>query len=187
MYNHIVPECYVDTMLVQSLLGLKGQVCIHKHGCFNVARELEIGRLKDDFGVGVIDNDKHTVTYLNVFSVVDVIYYESNRKKESLILWKHNNSKVHHYFIQICPAVERWITLVCEESIINLKNFGLPDTLDEMKKITKAQTSIYDDRFVKLFKAMKECENVSVKKLQNWLNILVKDNYNVDINELKNG
>jgi len=187
MYNHIVPECYVDTMLVHSFLKIeKNKKCNHKHGCFNVERELRSGGLKDNFGVGIIDNDKVEVKYLDEFFILDTICYQSG-ESESLVLWKHNNSKLHHYFIQICPAIEKWILQVCHESLIDLNDFGLPADLEGIKKITKSQRSSYDDRFVQLFNVMRQSEHLSIRKLQNWLNILVKDNYNVDINELKNG
>ena len=56
MENHIVPECYVDTMLISSLLKIgKNKRVNHQHGCFNVGKELQSGNLTDSFGVGIID------------------------------------------------------------------------------------------------------------------------------------
>ena len=42
-YNEIMPECFIDTTLVGSLLDAKVN---HKHSCNEVAREMEKGKYK---------------------------------------------------------------------------------------------------------------------------------------------
>ncbi len=55
MDNHIVPECYIDTMLVQTLVPPeKNNRYNHQHGCFEVSNEMELYGLKDKFAVGII-------------------------------------------------------------------------------------------------------------------------------------
>ena len=53
-HNYIMPECYIDTTLVSSLLDSNVS---HKHSCNEVAKEMEKGKYKDAFAVGIIDND----------------------------------------------------------------------------------------------------------------------------------
>lgn len=184
MENHIVPECYVDTMLVGAFLIVgKNKRLNHKHGCFNVGKELEKGDLKDKFGVGIIDNDKRQVDYLKQFKEVGKVCYGTENEVDAVILLKHTEKP--HFFIQICPAIENWIIQICRESKIDLKNFGLTDSLNELKRITKSQSTMFDERFIKLFKAMRQSENVGVKRLELWLKILFEKNYQVDINELR--
>src|SRR5882724_4100845 len=102
MDNHIVPECYIDTMLIQMLVPPTQKRYNHQKGCQNVAKELEEKELKDKFGVGIIDKDKVEIDYLKMFE-------EKDRYDNDLILYRHKNLQIHHYFIQICPAIEQWM------------------------------------------------------------------------------
>lgn len=177
MDNHIVPECYIDTMLIQIMVPPQKRYN-HQHGCFDVSNEMESKGLKDKFAVGIIDNDKRKAKYLSGF-------VEIAKVDGSLTLLKHTNK--HQYCIEITPAVEVWILNVCEEIGVDLAaEFGLPNDLRELKRMSKSLTSSKDERFIKLFKRMKESKNEKVKKLIHWISLLKKDNYQVDINELKN-
>jgi hypothetical protein len=151
----------------------------HQHGCHNVGRELETGRLKDGFGIGIIDNDKVQVNYLKQFAEIARFIDDSG------IGIKLFNNR-HHYFIQICPAIETLIIQACNDEMIDLNDYGFPADLEELSKITKSRSSEHDDRFIRLFQKLKQTENQKVKKLKNWITLLKDKNYKVDINELKN-
>ena len=178
MDNHIVPECYIDTMLVETLVPPgKNSRYNHQHGCFDVSNEMELYGLNDKFAVGIIDNDKKKAKYLKEFIEIDNI-------EDALKLYKHKMQ--HQYFIEISPAIEVWILKVCKDSEIDITQFGLPDNLLALKKITKPQTSSKDKRFIDLFLKFRKSNNKSVFKLIMWIQILIEKNYNADINELKN-
>lgn len=49
-HNDILPECFIDSTLIGTLLSAKVS---HKHSCNEVAKEMEKGRLKDKFAVGI--------------------------------------------------------------------------------------------------------------------------------------
>jgi hypothetical protein len=53
---NIVPECYVDTKIVEILGQIKK--CNHQHGCGDVANELK-HRLQNIPALGIIDEDKN--------------------------------------------------------------------------------------------------------------------------------
>ena len=57
----VIPECYVDTNLISSLLG--GIGVNHQKGCTRVTGVME-KQLADRFAVGVIDADKVPPGYL---------------------------------------------------------------------------------------------------------------------------
>ena len=179
MDNHIVPECYIDTMLVQTLVPpKKNSRYNHQHGCFDVSNEMELYGLKDKFAVGIIDNDKKKAKYLKGFIEIDNI-------ENALKLYKHQSR--HQYFIELNPAIEVWILKVCEQEAIDIfVEFGLPNNLKALKQITKPQTSSKDKRFIDLFLRFKMSGNRSVSKLIGWLQKLKEKNYQIDINELKN-
>lgn len=57
----IMPECYVDTNLIETIVPPEriGSTCgyNHKRSCNKVIDEM-LGKLKDDFAVGIVDIDK---------------------------------------------------------------------------------------------------------------------------------
>jgi hypothetical protein len=174
-----MPECYADTLLIETLV-LTERGYNHKHNCFKIESEMKSGALKDKFAVGIIDKDKKQIGYLNQFSIIDEI-------KDALILWRHNDKQKHHYFIQIRPALERWIMNVCENENIELTIFGLKNELDAIKKETKSASSTNNDKLKSLFAEInKKVNNTSVRKLKNWIKLLKEDTYQADINKLKN-
>ncbi len=51
----IIPECYIDTNLVETLIATEG--CNHQKGCNTVVNTMK-RRFGDKFAVGIIDHDK---------------------------------------------------------------------------------------------------------------------------------
>ena len=174
----IMPECYADTLLIQTLIPTK-QGYNHKHNCFKVETAMAKGELKDKFALGIIDNDKKAIRYLNEFEII-------NNYNEELKLWQHKEK--HHYIIQFCPALEKWIIGICKEGNINLNEYGLDNSLEGLKKHTKSIVSLTDEKLNRLFKAIKNKseEIASVQKLTKWVTLLKNKQYQVDINELRN-
>ena len=173
-----MPECYADTLLIEALVPSKAGYN-HKMGCFKVEAEMKSGVLKDKFAVGIIDNDKRQIKYLNEFEEIDKI-------EGSLILWKHRTKS--HYIIQICPALEKWVLNVCELERINLVEFGLSTDLEELKRYTKSQSGLEDKKLKSLFKTISNKYNSKdVCKLRSWIDILKNKTYKVELNELRNG
>lgn len=79
-----MPECYIDSTLVGILLDAKVN---HKHCCNDVAKEMEKGKFKDSFAIGIIDNDKRKVPYVENLDEIG--------RTDNLIFLKHREK--HHY------------------------------------------------------------------------------------------
>lgn len=172
-----MPECYADTLMIETFVPPFKRYN-HKHSCSQVENEMVRGKLKDKFAVGIIDKDKKTIKYLSEFE-------EKDKVEGSLILWRHKSIEKHHFIIQIQPALEKWITNICEAERIELK--GLPVTFDRLKKYTKKQSDFENNSLKDLFAKMNERnENISIRKLKTWIKLLKEKNYSVDINELIN-
>ena len=62
--DFIIPECYVDTNLVETLVCSGG--CNHQKGCNQVAKVMK-EKFANRFAVGMIDADKRRPGYLNEF------------------------------------------------------------------------------------------------------------------------
>lgn len=87
-HNDIMPECFIDTTLVSSLLDAKVS---HKHSCNEVAKEMEKGKYRDAFAVGIIDNDKRKLAYIEGFEEIG--------RTENLTFLKHKDK--HQYVIKV--------------------------------------------------------------------------------------
>lgn len=173
-----MPECYADTLLIQTLVPTKTGYN-HKHSCNEVASAMVFGKMKDSFALGIIDNDKNAIKYLNEFDVLDECEGE-------LILWKHRAKP--HFIIQICPALESWILNICEVAEIELKEFGLKDDLEGLMNITKhlgsKENEAWVNPLIKLFNEIRRSDNKTVSKLMKWVSTLKEQNYNVDLKYL---
>lgn len=120
----VIPECYVDTNLISSLLG--GIGVNHQKGCSRVTGVME-KQLTNKFAIGVIDADKVTPSYLaqlrKVASLQHLCVYKSDVQP--------------HYIITIHKAVEDFILDEAHKAGTTLSTYGLPDTLEALKKLTK--------------------------------------------------
>lgn len=168
-----IPECYIDTNLVETLVPPQ-RGYNHQKGCGTVTKVMK-ENFADDFAVGIVDKDKKELDYLNEF---DIVLAAGN-----IELHKHKTR--NHFIIRIIPAMERFILHNVNEAKINLEEFGLPTNFDQFKKTSKTVNSKKDQRFKNLFKKMKAHNLTDLELLTKWLTYLRAHPYDWDINELK--
>jgi hypothetical protein len=171
---HIIPECYVDTNLVETLVP-PTKFYNHQKGCNQVSETMLNKRLKEDFALGIIDLDKRTHRYTKEF--VEII------ERNQLKLLKHPQK--NHYFIYVIPAVEKWIINNADEVGINLKEFDLPHDFSALQKETKVFTSNKDDRFRRLFKKLRKEKASGILLLSKWVDYLKNNPYDVNLDFFK--
>lgn len=155
--DFIIPECYVDTNLVETLVCHAG--CNHQKGCNQVAKVMQ-EKFADRFAVGVIDADKRRPGYLAEFKkVVTGLHLE---------VYRHNTR--HHFIILVHPAIDGFILSCVEESGVDLTAFGLPKELKDFTRQTKDVMSNKDSRFKSLFHTLSDIGEASIfKKLIQYL------------------
>ena len=171
----VIPECYVDTAFIETIVPPDNQRGYnHQMGCNKVACKMQ-NDLKDDFALGIIDKDKRSVKYLDEFNPV--------ANKKNLFLYKHPDK--HHYIIQIYPAIERFILESCSEVDIDLSDYGLKSDLESLKQKTKKQTSKNDPQLKKLFKELKNRNAEQVVTISKWIKYLKENNFRSKIEEIK--
>jgi hypothetical protein len=169
---HIIPECYVDTNLIETIVPPFGRGYNHQKGCPTVAKTMrEHAQLRDGFAVGIIDKDKKELDYAQTF--VEIV------NKGQLILLKHPQK--HHYFILIVPAMEKWILNNAAEVGVDLSHFELPNDLNKLREQSKKITTKQDPRFKNLFRELKRKEASGVMILHNWISYLKENNYKADM------
>ena len=173
-YNDIMPECFIDTTLVGSLLDANVS---HKHSCNEVAREMEKGQYKDAFAVGIIDNDKRKLSYIEGFEEIG--------RTDNLTFLKHKDK--HHYVIKVGKehkAMETFIKANVEAIGMKMEDFGLPSDLTDLIEQTKDSVSTQKDtRILRLCKALRQSPEVA--KLQDVLSYLATNRYDADLEVIK--
>ena len=173
-HNDIMPECYIDTTLVESLLYAKVN---HKHSCNEVAKEMKSGKYKDTFAVGIIDNDKRKLSYIDEFDEIG--------RTDNLTFLKHKVK--HQYLIKVGKEYKAMETFIKENVFalgMKMEDFGLPSDLDSLIIITKDRISTQKDpRILKLFKALQQSQEVG--KLKNVLDYLATNRYKANEEILK--
>ncbi len=86
--DYIIPECYIDTNLVETLVCTAG--CNHQKGCNQVAKIMQ-KKFADRFAVGIIDADKRRPSYFSEFREI--------ASSEHLKLFRHPNRP--HFIILV--------------------------------------------------------------------------------------
>lgn len=169
----VIPECYVDTNLVETLVPPQKQYN-HQKGCGTVTKVMK-ERFTNSFAVGIIDKDKREVDYLKEFDELS--------KTEGLILHKHKTRP--HYIIQIVPGMERFIFKCLADAGLSPVDFELPEDLELFRKESKTINSKDDDKFKKLFKALRNAGSTEILRLYSLIKYLKENTYQAKEDELK--
>lgn len=171
----ILPECYVDTNMVNTMLGIGGIECKANHckGCNKVAKDMDGNKLRDCFALGVIDNDKMQHSYTKDFVTIG--------ESEHIELLKHNGR--HHFLIRVNPAMDGFVLEVSRAQGVDMAEYGLPTELKGFTKLTKSDTAKDDKNLKRLFKSIKDQKEIAL--MRNILTYLYKNKYTYDIDYLK--
>lgn len=168
---YIIPECYVDTNLLETLVPTaKGYN--HQKGCNNVVKVMK-EKFADEFAVGVVDKDKRQIRYVDEFEEV--------AHTDSLFFYKHPDKA--HYLVMVSPAVDGFILKCAEDVKMDMGQFGLSSDLKSFTEQTKKVSSKEDVTFKNLFQKLKKADEVVV--LKNALKYLKENKYQSDPERLK--
>lgn len=168
--DFIIPECYIDTNLVETLVCTGG--CNHQKGCNQVAKVMQ-EKFVDRFAVGIIDADKRRPGYLSEFCEI--------ASSEHIKLFRHLVRS--HFIILVHPAADGFILSCAEVANVNMDDYGLSSKLKKFTAQTKNVMSNKDPRFKRLFKSM---ENVGeIRLMKSVIAYLVDKTYEASNDDLK--
>lgn len=175
IHSSFIPECYLDSNLVETIL--KAFNCVnHRKGNSNVVGRMEEERLSDKFLVAVIDDDKVKVKGLEKYTQVGRL------SRKGLKVFEHPLKR--HFLIQLSPAIERWLINECGKAGINLSEYGFPDTIKGWKNL-KNRSQRNDEKFKDLFRLMLKNEKCDeIIELKRWLIFFRDNNYNSNLDLL---
>ena len=166
---YIMPECFVDTNLIEYLLNSGVN---HQHCCSKVVGQLN-STFADKFAIGIIDKDNVQLGYIRECDTI--------AQTEHLTLMKHRER--HQYLITIAPAVDKFVLDSAEEQKVDVGAFGLPSELKEFTDESKRVSSNSDPRFKSLFAVIKD--NCEIRSLKKTLKYLCDNKYSSDSEQLR--
>ena len=166
--QHILTECYVDTLLVKTLVP-PAKRYNHQKSCNNVLKTMR-EEFADKVAFGIIDADKKVTNFDDFFLL--------KQYNEQLSIYKHKNKQ--HYIVKIGKAAEDFILKNAKKCNIELSEYNLPSDLEELKKRTKQANSLNDNNLKKLFFALKQNKNSDFHKLAEWIDLFKTNTYNLE-------
>ena len=166
---HVMPECFVDTNLIEYLLNAGVN---HQHCCSKVVGQLK-STFADKFAIGIIDKDKVQLGYIQECDTIG--------QTEHLTLMKHRER--YQYLITIAPAVDKFVLDCAEEQNVNVEDFGFSRELKRFTDETKKVSSNSDPRFKALFAAIKDNDEIHSLKMS--LHYLCEHKYSSDREQLR--
>lgn len=150
-YLHIIPECYADTNLVETLLRIKG--VNHQKSCGQVTRKMQQS-FENDFAVGIIDLDKVQSKYAEECNVIAF--------SNEFSVCRHSNS--HHYLIKIHNVLEKFLINCADEVGVDFSLIGLSKGKEMLMQRTKKQEAKTDSQLSNLFKKLSSATEMSLLK-----------------------
>lgn len=165
---HVMPECFVDTNLIEYLLNAGVN---HQHCCSKVVGQLN-STFEDRFAIGIIDKDKVQLGYIRECDII--------AQNGHLTLMKHRSRP--QYLITIAPAVDKFVLDCAEEQSVDPQTYGLPSELKKFTEVSKSVSSNSDPRFKSLFAAIKD--NNEIRSLKMALKYLCDNSYTSDSERL---
>jgi len=168
----ILPECYIDTTLAETL-SFPQRGYKHVKGCNKVLSEM--AKKSKNAVFGIIDDDKCVPASFQSFALL-------KKHNENLAIYKHNEKP--HYIVKISKAAEDFILKNAEKCGISMADYYLPDNLSDLIKQTKDITVKNNPDLKRLFSAIKKNEISDFHKLAQWIELFKANPYNLSIETL---
>jgi hypothetical protein len=168
----ILPECYIDTTLAETLSFPK-RGYKHRKGCNKVLSEMN--EKPNKALLGIIDDDKCVPKAFNSFELLKT-------HNENLAIYKHNEKP--HYIVKISKATEDFILKNAEKCGISMTDYNLSDNLPDLIKQTKNIAVKNDPDLKRLFSAIKQHKKSDFYKLTQWIELFKANPYNLNIDLL---
>jgi len=128
----IYVECKPDEVLVKAL-GIPRRGVIHEHCKGNICNRL----LKSRDSKGLVDDDPRS----GQPSYVRNLKVESQGQNIKLLLDEQRSN----HLIVLCPTLEEFVLKASEEAGVDVKAFGLPDTLEELHKVINIRLEKFNE------------------------------------------
>lgn len=161
-FQSLVPECNVDTVFVESVLGYKNPN--HAPGISDVMSIMQNNRPNQTV-IGFIDDDKKKPLYLKEFREID----RMNRVK----LLRH--PKRNHFLVIVKPAMDVFLHNLCKEHSVNPADYQFPKGRKEFISFTKSESIRDNHHFKNLLNSVKQKKPPEIMKIAAWVRTRVNN------------
>jgi hypothetical protein len=161
MDTRLIPECYVDTVLI-SVLGFPR--ASHKLNNSEVLKTLDLNGYNNSIGIGIIDRDKN----------------QPKKLKEEYTLFKRNGNleikrkQDSKRFVIIHPNIEKWTFNEGQRLGIDLSKYNLPKDFNAYKYLCKKNGIENNSNIKQYFNALANKDS-DIKTLKEMINDLLKN------------
>ncbi len=153
----IIPECWADRLLVQTL-GYEPEN--HQHSIGQVNNVMK-NKFENKFAIGIIDNDKRKPSDFEKFKKID--------EKSHLMLKKGSGKRQRHYLIMISPAIESWL-----ESVGNSVKVPKPYKDDRIyRKQMKSMEVGKNKQITAYFNTINQKNPAAFKTIKTWISSIL--------------
>ena len=147
----IYAECYLDTLFARLILKIDVD---HLFGFGETVKQLVNNTNNSS---ALIDKVKRQGPSFEKFEII--------KSTTSVEFRKFNDKKI----VYISIGLERYILKICSENNVDLSSFNLPNSFEELKKVTKKSMVQDDIRVHKLFEHISELKITEIDEIKNWL------------------
>ncbi len=145
--TEFIPECNADTALLLAL-GIQRRHIAKADNNSKVAKALQAkGKNYHAVLIGLTDFDKQNVPhYFDEFEEINSENHVFHKQKPN----------TNQHIILIKPAVEKWLLQQASSVGVKISNYGFPEDLRELKKITTHDSIQRDRKFEAFIRDMKD-------------------------------
>ncbi|GEM_PF-1216750 len=162
----IIPECFGDTFLIETILKLKPGEANHQHGKTKVLKVFKYLDTPD--AICIIDKDPRSGLKINYEAEFSCMLFDDDGADHFIKLFKHKEK--NHFIIEINEEFEYWLfKKVIPEAEINLNEFQIPVHWHEFKKYFKNSNIRRNPGISDFFNELMNCKSISFKKYYSWI------------------
>jgi len=163
MNLNILPECYADTLLVETIQFKKPNHC-YSIGAVSSTMQKSYN---NKVAIGVIDKDKPG-TIPSYFREFELLI----NSDEMELSW-HPDTK--HFIIVVAPALEQWLWDTANNLGVSADKYGFSH-LKKLKRITKSEHVGNNENLKQFLNNLWQKKNSPLQTMNAWIElILIKD------------
>lgn len=160
MNLEILPECYADTLLVETIQFKKPNHCSSIGEVSRIMQKFYTNRV----AVGVIDKDKPG-TIPSYFTEFELLLSSD----EMELSW-HPDTK--HFIIVVAPALEQWLLNTAESLGISADKYGFGN-LKKLKRATKSERAGENEKLKQFLNNLWQKKHSPLQKMNAWIELIL--------------
>lgn len=161
MNLNILPECYADTLLVETIQFKKPNHCYSIGAVSSTMQKFYANKV----AIGVIDKDKPG-TIPSYFKEFELLISSDDME----LSW-HPDTK--HFIIVVAPALEQWLLDTADNLGVSAEKYGFGN-LKKLKRITKSERARSNENLKQFLNNLWQKKNSPLQKMNTWIELILE-------------